>query len=571
MCMEETNVTRTVEFKLILTAEQRRGIDAYADEYKKAVNFALNRIIALRKGYEYIPKKNQYEAKCVICKNKETICWGGCAELCECCYKQTLGDSHIRKMIYPARGRLVEHRNNILNVSRINKSIMPLAIDHAVSILKSIESNKRRYKNKLEFKKEYVKHLGDVLLNNKIVVDEDIAVDGVIYKKGDEIFARKTIPAKGGQKIDRWVHILNLVRKPRTEKDLQKTFNLSKRDIRKLEKAVEAKPHFHNATTIHLHKSSLYHFKEHLVENKVTITLDKRYVMELYGTNTKNPRSRRWFEENVVDILNHDVTYATLVIKDNGYYLQYPVTTKHKIEQPNSTYNAVGVDRGINNIAVYARLCHHQGKPYDIGFESGKEVIHKKRQKDEYRKKLTGKRDRLNKMRKTGDKGARISDYLLQTISYKIVQTAKRNMPCVIVLEDLDITDKKTKKNVPKKIEKKLNYLLNNFSYGKLQGYIVNKAFKENIPVVYVPAPYTSKKCSKCGYVSDGNRKGSDFKCGDCGSMLNADLNAAMNIAGDYYRLLSQHDLEPRYKGVGKRKKFNGFYFPLPTFIKKES
>ena len=51
------------------------------------------------------------------------------------------------------------------------------------------------------------------------------------------------------------------------------------------------------------------------------------------------------------------------------------------------------------------------------------------------------------------------------------------------------------------------------------------------ITTVEVNAAYTSQECSKCGFVSKGNRKSqSGFRCACCGHKINADVNAARNI-----------------------------------------
>ena len=51
------------------------------------------------------------------------------------------------------------------------------------------------------------------------------------------------------------------------------------------------------------------------------------------------------------------------------------------------------------------------------------------------------------------------------------------------------------------------------------------------ITTVEVNAAYTSQECSKCGFVSKGNRKSqSAFHCACCGHKINADVNAARNI-----------------------------------------
>lgn len=54
---------------------------------------------------------------------------------------------------------------------------------------------------------------------------------------------------------------------------------------------------------------------------------------------------------------------------------------------------------------------------------------------------------------------------------------------------------------------------------------------KCGITTVEVNAAYTSQECSKCGFVSKGNRKlQSEFRCACCGHKVNADVNAARNI-----------------------------------------
>lgn len=54
---------------------------------------------------------------------------------------------------------------------------------------------------------------------------------------------------------------------------------------------------------------------------------------------------------------------------------------------------------------------------------------------------------------------------------------------------------------------------------------------KYDIALSTVQSSYTSKMCSKCGCVDDGNRKTQEcFCCVECGNVDNADKNAAINI-----------------------------------------
>lgn len=53
--------------------------------------------------------------------------------------------------------------------------------------------------------------------------------------------------------------------------------------------------------------------------------------------------------------------------------------------------------------------------------------------------------------------------------------------------------------------------------------------------VEYVPAAYTSQRCSACGMVDGASRKSqADFRCTACGFSANADVNAAINIAAGH-------------------------------------
>ncbi|WP_326790591.1 transposase [Streptomyces sp. NBC_00151] len=47
-----------------------------------------------------------------------------------------------------------------------------------------------------------------------------------------------------------------------------------------------------------------------------------------------------------------------------------------------------------------------------------------------------------------------------------------------------------------------------------------------------VPAPYTSLRCSVCGWIDKSSRKSqAEFVCSFCGFTCNADANAAINVA----------------------------------------
>ena len=76
------------------------------------------------------------------------------------------------------------------------------------------------------------------------------------------------------------------------------------------------------------------------------------------------------------------------------------------------------------------------------------------------------------------------------------------------------------------------NTILRNWSYYQLQQYIKYKAEREEIKVRYVDPAYTSQTCARCGHIDKENRQTQEkFICTKCGFELNADHNAAINIA----------------------------------------
>ncbi len=105
----------------------------------------------------------------------------------------------------------------------------------------------------------------------------------------------------------------------------------------------------------------------------------------------------------------------------------------------------------------------------------------------------------------------------------RIVDTAKKNGCGTIQMEKLNIDVNGKKRDC---------FLESRWTYYDLQKKIEEKAAPLGIAVVYVNPQYTSQRCSKCGYIAKKNRIDQEtFKCQKCGFELNADLNAARNIA----------------------------------------
>ncbi len=70
------------------------------------------------------------------------------------------------------------------------------------------------------------------------------------------------------------------------------------------------------------------------------------------------------------------------------------------------------------------------------------------------------------------------------------------------------------------------------WAFDQLRRFITYKAKLDGVPVVTVNSRNTSRTCSACGHCDQANRKSqARFSCQKCDHTMNADLNAALNIA----------------------------------------
>jgi IS605 OrfB family transposase len=127
-------------------------------------------------------------------------------------------------------------------------------------------------------------------------------------------------------------------------------------------------------------------------------------------------------------------------------------------------------------------------------------------------------------LQRLSGKQARFQRDTNHTITGRIVSKAKaRN--AAIVLEDLSGIRERTT------VRRQQRARHTNWSFHQLRQFIEYKALIAGVPVLKVDPAYTSQTCSKCGHCDRKNRNGSDFKCRECGHAMDADKNAARNIA----------------------------------------
>lgn len=191
-------------------------------------------------------------------------------------------------------------------------------------------------------------------------------------------------------------------------------------------------------------------------------------------------------------------------------------------------YKILGVDLGLTNVLYLGWEKDEHFKKYIPGSEIRKfQTVQEKRKIDMLK---------CGPARGNGSKGhgrkcatRRVDAFEHHIHNFKenknwhyahfVVDTAIENGFGVIQMEDLSGINKSEKFD-------------RSWTFYSLQQKIEQLAAENGIVVRKVDPRFTSQMCSKCGYISDNNRKSqSEFKCVACGYRRNADHNAAMNIS----------------------------------------
>lgn len=130
-----------------------------------------------------------------------------------------------------------------------------------------------------------------------------------------------------------------------------------------------------------------------------------------------------------------------------------------------------------------------------------------------------GRNKKLKPLKKFEDYEKNFVQTYGHMVSKRVVDFAVKHNAKYINIEDLEGYDSS-------------EFILRNWSYYQLQQYITYKASIYGIEVRKVNPYHTSQICSCCGHWEEGQRiDQSHFKCKSCGAELNADFNAAKNIA----------------------------------------
>lgn len=267
-------------------------------------------------------------------------------------------------------------------------------------------------------------------------------------------------------------------------------------------------------------------FLEHLYKNDLEIFIKFANAIT-FKMVLGNPHRSAALRKELQEIFEerYKVCGSTIQIDGKKIILNMSMEIpKQEVELDENT--VVGVDLGISIPAVCA-LNNNNYIKQSIGskddFLRVRTAIQSQRRRMQKSLKYTsGGHGRAKKLRAL-DKLTKHERNFVQTynhmVSKQVVDFAVKNKAKYINVEDLSGFNSS-------------QFILRNWSFYELQQFITYKAAKYGITVRKINPYHTSQICSCCGHWEEGQRiDQAHFVCKSCGTELNADYNAARNIA----------------------------------------
>ena len=252
---------------------------------------------------------------------------------------------------------------------------------------------------------------------------------------------------------------------------------------------------------------------------------DYSLVQGVFSVNTLDGRIKAPFDikgmEHYFDKDKFKFGTARLVCSKRKYYLHIPVTSEVDDCEVSEICNVVGIDRGINFLAV-----SYDSKGKSSFFDGGK-VKHKRAQYKELRTELQkrGTASARRRLKKIGQRENRWMNNVNHCVSKALV--TNNPSKTLFVLENLTNIRQKTER-----VKKQDRYVQVSWSFYDLEQKLKYKAQRNSCSVINVDPRYTSQCCPKCGHIEKSNRdkKHHKFCCKNCGYRSNDDRIGAMNL-----------------------------------------
>jgi len=215
---------------------------------------------------------------------------------------------------------------------------------------------------------------------------------------------------------------------------------------------------------------------------------------------------------------NYYGTYAT--ISEQGGHWFVSVLVEEEIEQPQLNGKVIGVDFGINHLAICSDgMVFENSRPLDQATRKLKRIQRELSRREKGGSNWHKTKDRLRRVHYSV---ANQRQHIQHQISHYLTFKAQ---PAVIVLEDLNVSGMLQNHHIAR--------ALSDVGFYELRRQIEYKAEWLGIEVIYADRFFpSSKTCSRCGSKRDDLKLSErTFVCNDCGFSIDRDLNAALNLA----------------------------------------
>lgn len=233
----------------------------------------------------------------------------------------------------------------------------------------------------------------------------------------------------------------------------------------------------------------------------------------------------RWTRDIVGSIRN-----ATVCLDPLGWHISF--SSEVEIATVESTLPAVGIDRGVVKALAYS-----DGTFGTFPTERLKHIdrIARKHARALSLKKIGSRRRTAAKRRLAAikAKAARVRKHFNHVETARLARSF--GIVCIEELKTKNLTGsaKGTIADPGVKVRQKagLNRAILEIGWYQFEQFLTYKVNSAGGEVRKVNPAYTSATCSCCGVIEKTNRKSQAvYECADCGSVINADTNAAINI-----------------------------------------
>lgn len=429
-----------------------------------------------------------------------------------------------------------------------NKALnIGIGIIHAHSVLRNIDSgaekklqksivnlNKKIDKLELDFKKNKITdkkklELEKAITTNKTILENEVKAykNSEEYRKGLDILFNDTYLKSNtlDHVLDSAVNIqyrytLSLVTQ-RLKQDYNNDFVEIMTGKKSLRNYKNDNPLMFATSYLKLNKDSEGFYFDVMNGYRLRIILGKR--------NNENINELKSTLRKIID-KEYKLCNSSMQMDGKNLILNMCVDIPKKTTYEPIKNRVVGVDLGLN-VPAYLSLNDDTYKKMSLGninqFLKVRTQMQKRR-RDLQKSLLTanggkGRKKKTQALQKLKESEKNYCKTFNHSVSKRIVEFAKKNRCEYIHMEYLDkygFTDA----------------ILRNWSFYQLREMVKYKADREGIILKLVDPAYTSQTCSRCGNIDSGNRPKKEkgqayFKCTKCEFELNADHNAAINIA----------------------------------------